>query len=108
MVLLVCGRRIRVPHDYSLARTHPSQAVWAGLAESESKFGRFGGETTARMQRIAGVDRRNCNFIKHLLSYGLTKVLVRGGAAHFSLQVQSDQRGQLSSHGLPVAENARR
>jgi hypothetical protein len=35
------------------------------------------------MQRIAGVDRRNCNFIKHLLSYGATKVLMRGGAATF-------------------------
>jgi hypothetical protein len=36
------------------------------------------------------------------------KVPVRGGAATLSLQVQSDQRGQLSFHGLPVAENARR
>src|SRR4051794_10416149 len=37
----------------------PSQVVRAGSAESESKFGRFEGETTAWLQRIAGVDRRN-------------------------------------------------
>ena len=56
-VTMVSGRRTRIPHQkipwHELTPAESSEKDWL---ESASKMGRFRGQTTALVQRIAGVD----------------------------------------------------